>query len=253
MARLKATAAMKAVPVDPATDRAMDETAKARGYESWAAYQAALRARKERRAAVAAKDPEVGAARERLSLLASVAAELNRTPVGANVDSFTAAVRGYEINGKVIKALAPNVHVLRLYAPGNGKGGLITRDQLVAAGDYACLSDQVKVGGASRDPGDIQVDGGGGGSAELSLINRIDAVKRLRAAEAALAGASSAPAWAGVIRRIVDWICLDGGHPLEDFTLAGPGIAKGKNEVKACKGMAIAQGLDVLCQHFRKG
>ena len=258
MRELKSTEGMRAaLDAYKAGERdQMDAIAKEAGYADYAAFLANRNANRQaqlaRRAAAIKSDPEVIAAHRRLSILAGVEAQLRRSSSAAVVDSFTAAMRGYEVDGKFMKALAPNAYVWRLYQPGNGKDGLITREQLIAASDYSCLNDQLKVGGASADPGDIRVDGGGGGSAELSIINRLDAARRFRAAQDALAKSSSVPKWGKLIRSLTDWICLDDGHPLDDFALNGPGFMRGEKGEKASKGMMIAQGLDTLCQHFRK-
>ena len=73
---------------------------------------------------------------------------------------------------------------------------------------------------------------------------------RFRRARTALEHASIVPEWGRVIRRLTDWIVLDGGHPMEDFDLGGARLLRGVNEEKACKAMLLVQGLGALCQHF---
>ncbi|RKQ95434.1 hypothetical protein [Maricaulis maris] len=241
--------------LDDASGR--DEIAKARGFSSWAAFEVDQAEKREAKAKYAAKrkaeedqSPEVQAAQDRQALQFEALKQLGRSVRFADVDSYTAAVRGLDITDGVMRVLAPNVHVLKLWRPGNGRAGVISREDMLAAADYASLRDSLLVGGAGRDPADIRVDGGGGGSTELALIHRLKAAEQFKAAELALVTSSIVPVWGRVIRRIVDWVCLDGGQPLDDFSLGEYAILKGENEAKASRRLLLKQGLGALCQHF---
>jgi hypothetical protein len=264
MAKLKATSDMRAgvsaqrKRLDDQSGR--DEIARARGFGSWADFEADQEARRKakalsaaRRAAEEAESPEVMAAMERQALQAEALQQLGRSVRFADVDSYTAAIRGIDIADGVMRVLAPNVHVLKLWRPGNGRPGIISREDVLAAADYSALRDSLLVGGAGRDPADIRVDGGGGGSTELALIHRMKAAEQFRNAQTALATASIVPQWGAVIRRLVDWVCLDGGRPVDDFGVEGLPIMKGEKSEKACKTMLVVQGLGALRQHFSRG
>ena len=196
--------------------------------------------------------PEGQAMLARREAMARAAAMLGKSDRWAEVDTFTAMVRGMRVEKGVVKALAPNVYVQRLHAPANGKGGLLTIEHVAAAADYANLSDQLKVGGASRDPSDIRVQGGGAGCTELAVLNRLDAAVAFRAAQDALRVSSIVPAWGRVIRRLVDWVVLDGGHPLEDFDVKDTAPMLGEKQEDACRALLFRVGVDCLCQHFKK-
>lgn len=264
MTKLRATTEMRAgisaqrARLDEASGR--DEIAKARGFEDWTAFEADQEERRQAKAKYAAKraeeeakSPEVRAAMERQALQVEALRQLGRSIRFADVDSYTAAVRGIDIADGEMRVLAPNVHVLKLWRPGNGRPGVITREDMLAAADYSALRDCLLVGGAGRDPADIRVDGGGGGSTELALIHRMKSAEQFRTAQVALATASIVPAWGAVIRRLVDWVCLDGGRPIDDFEVKGLPIMKGEKAEKACKTMLVVQGLGALRQHFARG
>jgi len=261
MAKLKATSDMRAgvsaqrKRLDDQSGR--DEIARARGFGSWADFEADQEARRAARAKFEAKrqaeeaqSPEVIAAQDRQALQFEALKQLGRSVRFAGVDSYTAAVRGLDITDGVMRVLAPNVHVLKLWRPGNGRAGVISREDMLAAADYSALRDSLLVGGAGRDPADIRVDGGGGGSTELALIHRLKAAEQFAAAKVALGTASIVPKWGGVIRRLVDWVCLDGGLPIDDFGLGEYALLKGENEAKASRRLLLKQGLGALCQHF---
>ena len=67
--------------------------------------------------------PEGQAMLARREAMARAAAMLGKSDRWAEVDTFTAMVRGMRVEKGVVKALAPNVYVQRLHAPANGKGG----------------------------------------------------------------------------------------------------------------------------------
>lgn len=237
-----------------------DAIARERGFEDWEAMEAERLDRAQakadhavRQAANQAKSPEALAARDRQALHMEALQQLGRSVRFKDVDSYTAAVRGIDITDGVMRALAPNVHVLKLWRPGNGRAGVIDRDQMIAAADYSALRDSLLVGGAGRDPADIRVDGGAGGSTELALIHRMKAATQFKAASTALTVASIVPAWGRVIRDITDWVVLDGGRPLDDFTIRGLPMMKGEKVERACKTMLVVQGIGALRQHFSRG
>jgi len=253
MGKLEATPAMRE-GVTVQAQRKADERPDVADYEARADERrsARLEAERKRREAFLAS-AEGQAAMGRLDAMRRAGEALRSSTRYADIDTFTAAVRGIEIERGQVRILAPNAYVARLYAPGNGKGGLLKREQVAAAADYAALSDQLKVGGASRDPADIRVDGGGAGCTELAVLNRMDAADRFRRARTALEHASIVPEWGRVIRRLTDWIVLDGGHPMEDFDLGSLPHGRGVKSEMACKAMLLAQGLGTLCQHFERG
>ncbi len=222
-----------------------------------AAYQdqaderrSAKRAKEAAQRASFLKTPEGQAMLAREARLANAAAMLRKSDRWREVNSFTAMVRGMQVVNGEIKAMAPNEHVLKLFSPPNGKGQLITARQLLAAADYSTLNDRTKIGGASRDPAAIRVDGGGAGCTELAFLNRIDIARALKSAEQALGMASIVPEWASVIRELVDWVVLNGGQPIENFSIKHVIPLHGEKPEKACRAMLFRQGMDALCQHF---
>ena len=149
---LTATAAMR-------KGQALQRQRKAEESPDVAAYQdqaderrSARQAQEAAQRAAFLKSPEGQDMLARRESMARAAAMLGKSDRWGEINTFTAMVRGMSVEKGVVKALAPNVYVQRLHSPANGKGGLLAIEHVAAAADYASLSDQLKVGGASRDP-----------------------------------------------------------------------------------------------------
>ena len=233
--------------------RKAEESPEMAAYQDQADERRSVRqAREQAQRAAFLKSPEGQDMLARRESMARAAAMLGKSDRWGEINTFTAMMRGMSVEKGVVKALAPNVFVQRLHSPANGQGGLLTIEHVAAAADYASLSDQLKVGGASRDPAEIRVEGGGAGCTELAVLNRMDAAKAFRAAQEALRLTSIVPEWGRVIRRLVDWVVLDGGHPLEDFDVKAVAPLLGQDAEKSCRALLFRQGVDCLCQHFAK-
>lgn len=259
MARLEATGAMRAALPDAKAkaSEAMDKRAREAGFQSHADYldrkRQARRDADAKRQAAAVKSPEWQAANERIERLIQIQKDLGKSMVGQHLDAFTMMVRGIEIDGPMIRAMSPSAELYRLYKPTRGVG-LIELEELAAGSHYAYLNDATKVGCSSYDLSDPRVQGGGGGDTEMSMINHMHAATAFKLARQALGRCVAHPRKAVQIRQLVDWVCLDGGRPLDDFRLAPEKKSDGTPErVRASKATMIAIGLASLGQHFLRG
>ena len=258
MARLEATNAMRdGLPeAKSKATEAMDERAREAGFADHADYLAQRKAARveveAKRQAALVSSPEFKAAQERLAVLRQYEQSLARSIHGQQIDAFTAMVRGIEINGKDIRALAPSTELYRLYRPARGDG-MITLAELAAGAHYSYLNDATKVGSSSYDLSDPRVDGGGGGDTEMSVINHCSAAGDLREAKEAFFRWLPRPK-AVTIRKLVNWVCLDGGQPIDNFSI-DPDREERRDpvRVRAIKCTMLSIGLSVLSQHFGKG
>ncbi len=258
MARLEATNAMHAglSAAQAKASEAMDERARQAGYRDHADYLARIRSAKAeaeaKRQADLVNSEEFRAAQERLAVLRRYERELSKSIHGQHIDAFTAMVRGIEISGKDIRAMSPSTELYRLYKPARGDGA-ISLEELAAGAHYAFLNDASKVGSSSYDLSDPRVDGGGGGDTEMSVINHCTAAGQFR--EAGQSFFRWLPRRKAVnIRRIVNWVCLDGGQPIDNFAIeAGEEERRDAVRVRAIKCTMLSIGLSVLGQHFGMG
>lgn len=199
-----------------------------------------------------AQEEDVRLAQDRRRALGAAAAVLSRSARWANVNTFTASVRGVKVERGVLKVLAPNKYVRQLFMPSNGNAGLLSGPGLLAAAcDYSSLNDQCIIGRSGRDPEAIRVDGGRGGSTELAMLNGIEYRGSFLQAARALDRSTTDQVVAQLIREITDFVVLEGGHPIDKFNLPADFSLGNRRADRTVKATFLRQGLGVLCQHFR--